>query len=80
MALHVKRQLVDAGQLHIRQAQLDAVLSRVLREQGGVGPEFCQVYATVTRFFQQRRPLVILVCGSKWTGEGGFVCLMRACV
>ncbi len=49
------------------QAELDAVLFGAMRARG-FGDQYAASYRTVARFFQQRRPLVILVCGTAWTG------------
>lgn len=39
-----------------------------MREKG-FGDEYVNRYKMVSKFFQQRRPLVILICGSPCSGE-----------
>lgn len=49
------------------QAELEAILFSVMRSKG-FGDEFINRYRMVNQFFQQKRPLVILICGSACTG------------
>ena len=36
----------------------------------GFGDEHVQRYKMVSRFYQQKRPLIVLVCGAPCTGAG----------
>ena len=49
------------------QAELETILFSVMRSKG-FGDEFVHRYRMVNHFFQQKRPLIILICGSACTG------------
>ncbi|KAL4437565.1 hypothetical protein ABPG77_003546 [Micractinium sp. CCAP 211/92] len=68
IALDVKRHLVDHGRLDITQEELEEALFAALRQRG-YGDDYVRRYQMVTRFFQQKRPLIILVAGSACTGK-----------
>ncbi|KAL4452025.1 hypothetical protein ABPG75_007687 [Micractinium tetrahymenae] len=68
VALDVKKHLVDHSRLDITQEELEEVLFTLLRQRG-YGDEYVRRYQMVTRFFQQKRPLIILVAGSACTGK-----------
>ncbi|PSC71060.1 P-loop containing nucleoside triphosphate hydrolases superfamily isoform 1 isoform B [Micractinium conductrix] len=68
IALDVKKQLVDTGRLDITQEELEEVLFGLLRQRG-YGDEYVRRYQMVTAFFQQKRPLIVLVAGSACTGK-----------
>ncbi|PRW57326.1 P-loop containing nucleoside triphosphate hydrolases superfamily isoform 1 [Chlorella sorokiniana] len=68
IALDVKKHLVDQGRLDITQEELEEVLFDILRKKG-YGDEYVQRYQMVTRFFQQKRPLIVLIAGSACTGK-----------
>lgn len=38
----------------------------------GFGEEYVDCYRLVTRFYQQRQPLVVIIIGAPWTGEGAW--------
>lgn len=68
IALDVKKHLVDHDRLDITQEELEEVLFAQLRQRG-FGDDYVRRYQMVTRFFQQKRPLIILVAGSACTGK-----------
>ncbi|EFN54896.1 hypothetical protein CHLNCDRAFT_8887, partial [Chlorella variabilis] len=70
VALDVKKHLVDHNRLDITQEELEEVLFALLRQRG-YGDEYVRRYQMVTRFFQQKRPLIILIAGSACTGAPG---------
>ena len=49
------------------QEHFEAILFNVLRARG-FGDEYVDRYKMVTKFFQQRRPLIVLICGVPCTG------------
>lgn len=49
------------------QEHLEAILFGVMRSRG-YDDTYVQRYKMVTNFFQQRRPLIILICGVPCTG------------
>ena len=49
------------------QEELEEALFAILRAKG-YGGEYVRRYQMVTRFFQQKRPLIILIAGSACTG------------
>jgi 2-phosphoglycerate kinase len=49
------------------QDELEEALFAILRAKG-YGDEYVRRYQMVTRFFQQKRPLIILIAGSACTG------------
>ena len=49
------------------QDHLEAILFGVMRSRG-YDDTYVQRYKLVTSFFQQRRPLIILICGVPCTG------------
>lgn len=51
-----------------------------LLRQRGFGDAYVRRYQMVTRFFQQKRPLIILVAGSACTGAWGWLCGLCGCV
>jgi hypothetical protein len=51
----------------IAQAHFEDILFHIMRSRG-FGDEYVQRYKMVTQFFQQRRPLIILICGVPCTG------------
>lgn len=52
------------------QEELEEALFAQLRQRG-YGDEYVRRYQMVTRFFQQKRPLIILIAGSACTGGAG---------
>lgn len=52
------------------QAELETIMFSVMRSKG-FGDEYINRYKMVNQFFQQKRPLIILICGSACTGEQG---------
>ncbi|KAK9808523.1 hypothetical protein WJX73_004399 [Symbiochloris irregularis] len=68
IALELKKYLVDHSWLEVPQDKLEAVLFDVMLK-AGFGPEYVVRYKMVTRFFQQRRPLIILLFGVPCTGK-----------
>jgi hypothetical protein len=56
------------------QAELESALFGLMAARGFDEP-YIRCYRMVTAFYQQRQPLVILICGTAWTGaRGGAVC------
>lgn len=49
------------------QDHFEAILFNVMRTRG-FGDEYVERYKMVTKFFQQRRPLIVLICGVPCTG------------
>lgn len=49
------------------QEHFEAILFNVMRTRG-FGDEYVDRYKMVTKFFQQRRPLIVLICGVPCTG------------
>jgi hypothetical protein len=54
--------------VHCLQDHLEAILFNVMRTRG-FEDEYIKRYKMVTKFFQQRRPLIVLICGVPCTGE-----------
>ena len=52
---------------YLPQEELEEVLFGLLRQRG-YGDEYVRRYQMVTAFFQQKRPLIVLVAGSACTG------------
>ncbi|GAB4819330.1 hypothetical protein N2152v2_006376 [Parachlorella kessleri] len=51
--------------------ELETILFSVMRSKG-FGDAFIKRYKMVNHFFQQKRPLIILICGSACTGKSTF--------
>lgn len=68
IALDVKKLLVDKGRLDISQDELEAELFGLLNSRG-YGQEYIERYRLFNTFFQQRRPLIILIAGTGCTGK-----------
>ncbi|KAK9831529.1 hypothetical protein WJX81_006265 [Elliptochloris bilobata] len=68
VSLEVKKYLVDNEHLDISQDHLEAILFGVMRSRG-YDDTYVQRYKMVTSFFQQRRPLIIMICGVPCTGK-----------
>eukprot|EP00887_Chlorella_sp_A99_P007753 scaffold20.g7753.t1 len=71
IALELKKQLVDSERLEITQAcgeELEEALFGVMRARG-FGEEYVRRFRTITRFYQEKRPLIVLICGSACTGK-----------
>eukprot|EP00884_Botryococcus_braunii_P006300 jgi/Botrbrau1/15671/Bobra.4_1s0053.2 len=49
-------------------AHFEDILFHIMRSRG-FGDEYVQRYKMVSQFFQQRRPLIILICGLPCTGK-----------
>ena len=49
------------------QEHFEAILFSVMRTRS-FGDEYVHRYKMVTKFFQQRRPLIVLICGVPCTG------------
>jgi hypothetical protein len=60
-----------------RQAELEALLFSIMRNKG-FGEEYVDCYRMVTAFFTSRRPIVILLCGTAWTGGRRALMLLPA--
>jgi len=50
------------------QAHLEAILFNIMRTRG-FEDDYVKRYKMVTKFFQQRRPLIVLICGVPCTGK-----------
>lgn len=68
IALEVKKWLVDNDKLDTSQEELEAVLFSSMRARG-FGDEYVQRFRMMNRFQQQKRPLIIMLCGSARTGK-----------
>lgn len=68
ISLDVKKWLVDNDKLDISQEELEQVLFNKMRIKG-YGDEYIQRFRMVNQFQQQKRPLIILLCGSACTGK-----------
>ena len=51
----------------ILQDKMESILFSIMSSRG-FGEEYIERYKMVSRFFQQRRPLIVLICGSPFTG------------
>ncbi len=51
----------------ISQAEFENVLFSIMWSKG-YNQQYVDCYKMVTQFYQQRQPLVIMVCGAAWTG------------
>jgi hypothetical protein len=79
VALEVKKTLVDSDQLDVTQAQLEAVLFRVMRKRA-YGDDVASRYRMLAAFHVKRAPLIVLVCGSVCTGKSTIAAaLSQAC-
>ena len=54
------------------QDHLEAILFGVMRARG-FGDEHVSRYRLVSQFFQQRRPLIVLICGVPCTGAAALL-------
>ncbi|KAA6417525.1 MAG: 2-phosphoglycerate expressed [Trebouxia sp. A1-2] len=68
IALEVKKYLIDNNQFDVSQENLEAILFSVM-ESKGFGADYTKRYKMVNQFHQQRRPLIIVVCGAPCTGK-----------
>ncbi|KAK9909774.1 hypothetical protein WJX75_007283 [Coccomyxa subellipsoidea] len=68
IALEVKKHLVDNDFMDISQEHFEAILFNVMRARG-FEDDYVERYKMVTKFFQQRRPLIVLICGVPCTGK-----------
>lgn len=64
----MKKWLVDNNKLDLTQDELETVLFNSMRARG-YGDEYIQRYRMMNTFQQQKRPLIILICGSACTGK-----------
>ena len=64
VALRVKKELVDADTLDVSQAQLEAVVFRVLRKRA-FGDDYVSRYRMLSAWHVSvpRRALILLICG-----------------
>jgi hypothetical protein len=53
-----------------QQEELERILLQLITAKG-LGSQYIDCYKMVTQFFQQRQPLIIVICGTAWTGEPG---------
>nr|XP_009759944.1 PREDICTED: uncharacterized protein LOC104212401 [Nicotiana sylvestris] len=67
-ALDLRKLLVDNSLLDVSQADLEANLFKLMGRRG-FGEEYIKRYKMMTRFYHQRVPLVILVCGTACVGK-----------
>lgn len=68
IALEVKKILVDGGNLEIAQEDLQRELFAVVKEHG-FGDRNIRLFTTMTHFYTERIPLVVLVAGTGCTGK-----------
>lgn len=68
IALEVKKYLIDNNNFDVTQATLENILFDVM-EGKGFGAEYKKRYKMVHQFHQERRPLIIIVCGAPCTGK-----------
>src|SRR4051812_33312365 len=52
----------------LAQVEFETVLFNIMWSKG-FNQQYVDCYKMVTQFYQQRQPLVIMVCGTAWTGE-----------
>ncbi|KAK9837746.1 hypothetical protein WJX74_004123 [Apatococcus lobatus] len=71
IALELKKYFVDREELDISQEFLEEALFRIMYSRGFQEDYICR-YKMVTSFFQQKRPLIILLCGVSCTGKSTF--------
>lgn len=67
ITLDIKKQLCESNQTEVTQEELESILFSKL-DQG-----FVKRYQLVTKFYQQRKPFIILVCGTKCMGKSTLV-------
>eukprot|EP00803_Ostreobium_quekettii_P010751 evm.model.scf_186.13 EVM.evm.TU.scf_186.13 scf_186:101302-105734(-) len=68
IALELKKHLVDMNMLAVTQVQMEQTLFRIM-EGKGFGAPYIERYQMVNQFFQERCPLLILICGAPCTGK-----------
>lgn len=68
IALELKKRLVDMNLLDISQGDMENILFHIM-EANGYGQPYIDCYRMVNHFFQQRRPLLFLICGAPFTGK-----------
>ncbi|WIA30378.1 hypothetical protein OEZ86_000464 [Tetradesmus obliquus] len=68
IALETKKYLVDNNLQDVTQTELENVLFSIIRAKG-FNEQYIDCYRMVTQFYQQRRPLCIIICGTAWTGK-----------
>ncbi|GMH37956.1 hypothetical protein BSKO_05840 [Bryopsis sp. KO-2023] len=68
IALELKKHLVDKQLLDLPQDHMESCLFMIMASKG-YGPRFIQRYKMINQFFQQRRPVLILICGAPCTGK-----------
>ncbi|KAK9863060.1 hypothetical protein WJX84_002161 [Apatococcus fuscideae] len=71
IALELKKFFVDREELDISQPDLEEALFQIMHSRG-FGDDYIRRYKMVTKFFQQKRPLIILLCGVSCTGKSTF--------
>lgn len=72
ITLEMKRDLVEAARTDISQSELEEALFRKISEFG-YEPQQITRYKLVTKFYQMRKPFIILVCGTKCMGKSTLV-------
>ncbi|GBF91278.1 2-phosphoglycerate kinase [Raphidocelis subcapitata] len=65
IALELKKHFVDQNKLD---AELEEELFRLMAARG-FGDAYIRCHRMVAAFYRQRQPLVILICGTAWTGK-----------
>lgn len=71
ITLDIKKELVEENKTSITQTELESVLFDKIRKL--YDENFVERYKLVTKFYQLRKPFVILICGTKCMGKSSLV-------
>ena len=72
ITLDIKKHFVESHETDITQAELEHVLFLKLNEFN-YGERLIQRYQLVTRFYEKRAPMIIIVCGTECMGKSTLV-------
>jgi 2-phosphoglycerate kinase len=72
VTLDIKKELVEQARTELTQTELEAVLFRKMGDSL-YDQHFVNRYKLVTKFYQMRKPFLILVCGTKCMGKSTLV-------
>ncbi len=72
VTLDIKKELVENARTELTQTELEEVLFRKMGDWL-YDSHFVTRYKLVTKFYQMRKPFIILVCGTKCMGKSTLV-------
>ena len=72
ITLDIKRELVEQARNELTQWELEEVLFKKIHEYN-YSSTFVRRYQLVTKFYQMRKPFIIIVCGTKCMGKSTLV-------